>query len=183
MKRPRTNPALRAELARMIDEMTMQEYEPRTMTRTSLEPGERRESGGYRAEAFGIRASQGNYDVTLTPTVPNAPVWHELVQSFAVSVPAWKLRGFIRQGITGGRVSIWYRRAVEVARERLRRRAADVQAFGADQDSLRRDWTRQQAAIVPDPIIVDICRLAALNAAVRVMYQEEGIECPDDYSE
>ena len=172
---PTFQPRRSGRLARMVDELAMQEYEPGAVVRRFLAPGERRAVGGFRAAELGIHASQGNVEVTVVPCVRNAQVYrdiHNLAQNRTpgATVSSRHLQRFIRQGLAGGRVSVWFRAAVAVAQLRLQKRA--VQTGYCD---LQRPAGSVQQV---DPFLSDLCRRAALNSAVQAMYTRKGCHAP-----
>lgn len=163
--------AERDELTRILGELEMQPYQRRAMTRRHLDPGEARVTdAGHRAAELGIRNTQGNYEVTYNRTVANAPVYHAITKGHP-TITGKALAQAIRNGLEGGRKGAWYRRALAVARKRLkatRRTARTLAQLDMEQETLLRD-----------ALYAAIDRAAELEQAVEQMYREQGVEYPE----
>lgn len=151
-KRPALTRLERAELRRMLAELEEWQYTPRHAAWDTV----------GRGHAADWTAGHGN-----------APVYGDLMRQRRSTIPAADVRRHIRDLIDGtGRTSVWMRRALDVARARMRGEgwvSAPILPPEAGLDSAQRD------AAARARLYRAIDHAAALEAAVLAMYQEQGV--------
>jgi len=103
------------ELRRMLAELDEVQYTARTYR--DLKPGERRYAGCCREQEYGLRSNETNTEGIMGHG--NAPVYADIIGQFSPPDSAADLRRLLTAHLNGGRKTVWFDRALYVARLRM----------------------------------------------------------------